>query len=426
MRVMVSGHAYSRSSGTCDRQKAIAALAAFVCATECAHPRPEPPAALETEWLRYEKAALAVAMPPQKLFTQRQAWHAFAVWLAAAHPEAASLHAITPRIAAEYMAFLGARRASVTCNRYLSALKSIFLALLGESSGASNPWEQIKPRHCDVRIRRELSAAEVGRLLAAAHAAGREEHLLFALAVYTGLRLGDCCRLGWENIDLERAIISLVPHKTRRHARCGQVVIPIHPRLAALLEATPPRARSGFLIPTIGEDYLKRRWRISKSLGRIFDKAGIERSVRYEGRERLTPFASFHSLRHSFVSFAANAGVPLAVVQAIVGHSSPTMTRHYYHADEAALRKAVNAIPSFDPSAPATAAPAAKPAPAAAPAAAPTPAAPLSEPTPSPALARRRTPPISVRLRRLERLFQTSLVTAQEYSQLRARVLAEA
>ena len=53
----------------------------------------------------------------------------------------------------------------------------------------------------------------------------------------------------------------------------------------------------------------------------------------------------FQSLRHTFVSISANAGVPLVIVQAIVGHSNPAMTAHYYHKDDNALRSATAAIP---------------------------------------------------------------------------------
>ena len=55
----------------------------------------------------------------------------------------------------------------------------------------------------------------------------------------------------------------------------------------------------------------------------------------------------FHSLRHTFVSLSLNAGVPIAVVQAIVGHSNPAMTRHYFHQSEATLVSAVSALPSI-------------------------------------------------------------------------------
>ncbi len=59
----------------------------------------------------------------------------------------------------------------------------------------------------------------------------------------------------------------------------------------------------------------------------------------------MTTDVSFHSLRHTFVSLAANAGVPLAIVQAIVGHSNPAMTRHYFHESTDALKNAVATLP---------------------------------------------------------------------------------
>ena len=78
---------------------------------------------------------------------------------------------------------------------------------------------------------------------------------------------------------------------------------------------------------------------------KIFESARIKMSVKLDGRTRLTPEATFHSLRHTFVSLSANAGVPLPVVQSIVGHTSTAMTRRYYHENVDALRQAVAAIP---------------------------------------------------------------------------------
>ena len=40
-----------------------------------------------------------------------------------------------------------------------------------------------------------------------------------------------------------------------------------------------------------------------------------------------------------------NAGAPLALVQAIVGHANPMMTAHYFHARTDALAEAVSALP---------------------------------------------------------------------------------
>ena len=55
----------------------------------------------------------------------------------------------------------------------------------------------------------------------------------------------------------------------------------------------------------------------------------------------------FHSLRHTFVSLCRESNAPLAVVESIVGHSNPAMTRHYTHVGELAAGRAVAALPSI-------------------------------------------------------------------------------
>ena len=141
-----------------------------------------------------------------------------------------------------------------------------------------------------------------------------------------------------------------MPRKTRRHHQ-RIVTIPVHPALGRALigdGAAGVRALPmGAVLPMISEMYAKARWRVSHELTRIFKAANIVTSVKIEGRRHKTPEATFHSLRHTFVSFAANAGVPLHIVQSIVGHESTAMTRHYYHENLTALKSAVAAIPTL-------------------------------------------------------------------------------
>lgn len=54
-----------------------------------------------------------------------------------------------------------------------------------------------------------------------------------------------------------------------------------------------------------------------------------------------------HSFRHTFVSFCANAGVPLAVVSEIVGHGNPAMTRHYSHISIESKQTAISSLPQL-------------------------------------------------------------------------------
>ena len=47
------------------------------------------------------------------------------------------------------------------------------------------------------------------------------------------------------------------------------------------------------------------------------------------------------------MSLCREANAPLYVVEAIVGHSNPAMTRHYTHVSEAAATSAVGSLPSI-------------------------------------------------------------------------------
>jgi len=54
---------------------------------------------------------------------------------------------------------------------------------------------------------------------------------------------------------------------------------------------------------------------------------------------------SFHSLRHSFNSALANAGVSQELRQKLTGHASAEINAHYTHHEIETLRRAVEAIP---------------------------------------------------------------------------------
>jgi integrase len=49
----------------------------------------------------------------------------------------------------------------------------------------------------------------------------------------------------------------------------------------------------------------------------------------------------FHDMRHTFITHMVERGVPLGVIQAIVGHISAKMLRHYLHLSSGVSRRAV-------------------------------------------------------------------------------------
>jgi integrase len=55
---------------------------------------------------------------------------------------------------------------------------------------------------------------------------------------------------------------------------------------------------------------------------------------------------SFHSLRHTTVSFLHASGVPQAVSETFAGHSSGAVHQLYIHADREGLQRAADLLPT--------------------------------------------------------------------------------
>ena len=357
MRVCIDGKRFSRSTRTRDRDQAERFLQRFLAPLGLGEHR----LPLADVWNAYVVSPNRNDLAPATLNAKRVVWMHFARWMEHNYLPVSDLAGVTAEMIAEYLALLRANLCGSSYNNRVCVLREIFRTLAHKAGLESDPWEGVRLRPDDSHSRRELTMDELRRLLDAAkkvkvRGEGEQWYLLFLIGIYTGLRLGDCCRLDWSQINLAAGVIQIVPRKTRRHHQ-RMVTIPIHPKLGAELLASQVKVKgegeqwncstslSGPVLPEIAELYGRSRWRVSHELSRIFKAANIITSVRLEGRHRRTPEATFHSLRHTFVSFAANAGVPLHIVQSIVGHESTAMTRHYYHENIAALKSAVAAIP---------------------------------------------------------------------------------
>ena len=146
---------------------------------------------------------------------------------------------------------------------------------------------------------------------------------LFMLAVWTGLREGDICTLKWNEVDLERRMIA---RKTRKTG--AKVQIPISNQLYEFL-ITTPRTDSEYVFPEHAQMYLTNSTGVSYRIKQFLEGLGIETTRKPEGRTRAISVKDLHSCRHTFCYYAGLAGIPLSVVQSIVGHMSPEMTKHY-------------------------------------------------------------------------------------------------
>ena len=372
VRALVNGKRVSKSTGTRDRAEAeqfakkfLAPYvkddaertyeniqAAVMTERQLAEMREAegPQLKLAEAWAAYEASPYRRDLSSSTLEGKKQVCHAFVDYMQRVFPEVVEVRHLTRFHTERYLEYMRNEHSAATYNNRLCVLREVHRNIMKRAAAKSNPWDGFPLRADDSHSRRELTIEELARLVEMASREGAEWRTLFGIAMYTGMRLGDCCKLTWSEVDIVRSIIQKIPEKTKKYRKGRPVTIPIHKVLADILMQTPVERRTGYVLPTIGAKAASGAngmgW-IHHRINKIFKNGGIVMSVSVKGRKHKVPEASFHSLRHTFVSMSANAGVPLHIVQSIVGHESTAMTRHYYHENVAALKQAVEAIPSI-------------------------------------------------------------------------------
>ena len=162
---------------------------------------------------------------------------------------------------------------------------------------------------------------------------------------YTGLRLRDVVDLQWSAVDLQAGKITVATGKTNT-----DVELPIHPEFKAWLLKQTRGIGKAPVFPTLAGKAGGGKSGLSMSFKRTMERANIKgrllRDATGEGRSQSS--LSFHSLRHSFNSALANAGVPKEIRQALTGHTSEEMNELYTHRNfERLLRPAVEKLPAL-------------------------------------------------------------------------------
>ena len=305
---------------------------------------------LPKAWEAFAGSLTRKPVSPATMRMYEGVWDAFLRWMRENRPAVVGVADVDADTAQEYMRAVRARWSPKTFNNHKTFLGMMWRVLDEEGAGleGGNPWQKIKPLDLETHSRRELTVEELARIVGPLEG---EMRVLFAIGIYTGLRLGDAVALDWGAVDLVRGFIQWTPHKTRKH---GTVVrIPLFPALAAILAEIPARQRRGRILPQLAAEYSAHNQYTAERVRKVFADAGIDTqgdtgraNPKNAQTTRKAVEVGFHSLRHTFVSLCANAGVPLHIVQAIVGHTNAAMTGHYFHVSDDALRGAVGVLPN--------------------------------------------------------------------------------
>jgi len=111
---------------------------------------------------------------------------------------------------------------------------------------------------------------------------------LFALGIYTGLRLGDCEPMRWGEVDLVRRIIRRIPNKTARR-QCKTVNVPLHPTLRGMLTGSSRHPETcKYVLPDTAALCLRDNSAAVQADSRHFEACGIRTHKPGTGFETVT------------------------------------------------------------------------------------------------------------------------------------------
>lgn len=314
-----------------------------------------PPLKIADTWNSYVAAPNRPDSGPRTLNDYSLYFAAFEAWLKENCPDAVYLRDISSETAAQYAASLtSAEKSPGTFNKHTGFLKLLCKVLEKPARITKNPFSEIKRRKLKTQSRRELTIEEVYRVL---DTATGDLGMLLGFGTFTGLRLGDCCTLSWGEIDLVKRVIRRVPNKNANRDTAKPVLVGIPAPLYDRLQEIPPEQRTGYLLPEYAKRYqaISTRSEVTRQIQAHFEASGIQVHKAGTGKiikdgkkintgKRAVVEVGFHSLRHTYVSMHAEKGTPAALIQEIVGHSNPAMTRHYTHVNEEAARRAADAL----------------------------------------------------------------------------------
>lgn len=226
-------------------------------------------------------------------------------------------------------------------------LKRPFKIALDEGVIDRNPVGAVRLLRGETAEKGIFKPEEVRKLLKAAK--GTDWEGLILAGFYTGARLKDLAQLKWSNVDLTEKTVTFWQKKTEGKTPKAKVKIPLHPEFEDyLIKHAGLDNPNAPVFPELHDKPGPGKSGLSMAFKRIMERAGIAAGVMREKQGpagRTLSARSYHSLRHSFNSALAKAGVSQELRQKLTGHASEAMNTLYTHHELETIRSAVVSLP---------------------------------------------------------------------------------
>ena len=220
-------------------------------------------------------------------------------------------------------------RARATVTRRLCTIAGFYKYAVEEELLDHSPAAHVRRPRVDYESHATaLDRNELGAMLVAAGLGAPTEHTLISLLALNGLRVSEATGADIEHLGLERG------HRTLTITRSKVVTIPLAPRTARAIDlATGERCDGPIFLAADG---------------RRPDRHGAGRIVRKVARRAgIAKFVTPHTLRHTFITAALDAGVPLRDVQEAASHADPRTTIRYDRARGSLDRHATYIVAAY-------------------------------------------------------------------------------
>ena len=222
-------------------------------------------------------------------------------------------------------------RARATITRRLCTIAGFYWYAVEEDLLNHSPTAHVRRPRLDYESHAiGLDRNELGALLVAAGHGSPAGHALISLLALNRLRVSEATGADIENLAVERG------HRTLVISRKGGKVatITLAPRTARAIDLAVGERSEGPVFLTFD--------------GQRLDRHGAARIVRRIARSAgITKPVGSHTLRHTFITAALDAGVPLRDVQEAASHADPRTTMRYDRARGSLDRHATYIVAAY-------------------------------------------------------------------------------
>ena len=264
----------------------------------------------------------------------------FIKWLSVERPSISSFTQIELETAISFMEYVWETGVSAsTYNDKRNALGHITKKLANKFGISNNSWPLTERKKGVKQKRLPLLKGEVTNLLKIIDGQNNlpyplEMNCLIKLCLFAGMRLGDAVKIKWENIDFETAYLNYIPEKTARTSGVKATVPILQPLQQALNKLSSIRGEREEVLPQVYDHYNRNPDYIKEKL--LLTLHAVTGDARQEGKaqsQRKRALYGAHSLRHTFVTEGAKAGLNSVQLSRMTGDRISTLDKFYIKVD---------------------------------------------------------------------------------------------